>query len=302
MVGILDNGWSDTDNTFDVVVRIVVRQLEIFVLESKDVVDGGIDVHFGQRTWFARELQTHLLQMVEIDVGVACRVHEIAGAESADLRHHHREKGITGDVEGNAEEGVCTALIELAGKPSVGNVELEQHMARRQVHVIQIGNIPCGDYHAPRIGRVLDLVYHLLNLVDVSPAIVGPRTPLVAVDVSEPAVGICPFIPNTHAVVLQILDVGIAAKEPYQFVDDGFQMQFLGRQQGKSVFQAETHLVAKDRNGTRAGAVAFLHTFRQNAVQQVKILFHGEYGLWDGWNECSNVLKKGVAVRHSFFY
>ena len=46
----------------------------------------------------------------------------------------------------------------------------------------------------------------------------------MAVDGAQLAVFVGPFVPNAHAVVLQILHVRTALQEPKQFVDDGFQM------------------------------------------------------------------------------
>ena len=45
-----------------------------------------------------------------------------------------RQQRIGGDVEGHAEEHVGGALVELAGEPAVGDVELEQAVAGRQRH------------------------------------------------------------------------------------------------------------------------------------------------------------------------
>jgi predicted Zn-dependent protease len=50
---------------------------------------------------------------------------------AAVLGHHHGEQCIARDVEGHAEEGVRTALVELAAEFALGHVELEQAVARR---------------------------------------------------------------------------------------------------------------------------------------------------------------------------
>ena len=56
----------------------------------------------------------------------------------------------------------------------------------------------------------------------------------MAVDGAQLTVLISPFVPNAHAVVLQILHVRTALQEPKQFVDDGFQMQFLCGEEWKT--------------------------------------------------------------------
>ena len=55
--------------------------------------------------------------------------------------------------------------------------------------------------------------------------------------------------------VLEVLDIGVAAQEPQQLVDDGAEVEFLGGEQGEAVLQGETHLVAEDAHRACAGAV-----------------------------------------------
>ena len=45
---------------------------------------------------------------------------------------------------------------------------------------------------------------------------------------------------------LEIMHVGVAAQEPKQFVDDAFQVQLLGGEQGKTLFEIKTHLMSED--------------------------------------------------------
>lgn len=70
--------------------------------------------------------------MVQVDVGVAGGVDEVAGLQAADVGYHHREQCVRGYVERDSEEGVGAALIELAGELSFGHIELEQAVARRR--------------------------------------------------------------------------------------------------------------------------------------------------------------------------
>src|SRR5262245_50665371 len=83
---------------------IVADEFEVFVLEVVDIFDGGIEVHLGQLARLAGELGFGLFEMVGVEVEVTKRVDEGAGAQIAYLRHHHREQGIGGDVEGDAKE------------------------------------------------------------------------------------------------------------------------------------------------------------------------------------------------------
>ena len=72
--------------------------------------------------------------MVEVEVRVAQRKDEFARLEIRHLRHHQREQRVGGDVERHAEEKVGAALVHLARERAVGDVELEQRVARRQRH------------------------------------------------------------------------------------------------------------------------------------------------------------------------
>jgi hypothetical protein len=93
--------------------------------------------------------------------GVAEGVHKFTRRIAADLRQHQREQGIGGDVERHAQEDVGAALVELAGKLAIGDVELEQAMAGWQRHVVDIARIPGRNDMAARIRVVLQAVHEL---------------------------------------------------------------------------------------------------------------------------------------------
>ena len=105
---------------------VVIDELEVLILEGEEVLDVGIDEHLGEWARGASELQLCLLKVIEVQVGVASGVDEVATLETADLCHHLKEKGIGGDVERHTEEGVGTTLVELEGEFAIGNIELEQ--------------------------------------------------------------------------------------------------------------------------------------------------------------------------------
>ncbi len=95
------------------VVWVVVGEGEVFELEVEDTLDFGIDVHLWQLTRLACELQTCLLEMIEVEVGVACCIDEVACFEACHLCHHHEQKAVGCDVEWYSQEGVCATLVEL---------------------------------------------------------------------------------------------------------------------------------------------------------------------------------------------
>ena len=76
---------------------------------------------------------------------------EFARLEPRHLRHHQRQQRIGRDVERHAEEHVAPALVELAAEPAVGDVELEQAMAWRQRHLVDLRRVPRRDDMPPRI-------------------------------------------------------------------------------------------------------------------------------------------------------
>ena len=89
------------------------------------------------------------------------------------------------------------------------------------------------------------------------------------IDRSEVAVLIGPFVPDVDIVVEQILDVRVSLEEPQQFVDDSFQVEFLGGEQGESLLQIVARLCTEDAQRARTGAVAFLDAFFENAVKDI---------------------------------
>ena len=87
-------------------------------------------------------------------------------------------------------------------------------MARRQCHIIYFCWVPSRNKHTAGVWIVVQRVYNLLNLVDSSTFVVGPRPPLVSVDRTELTVFVCPFVPYSYTMFLQELHVCIAFQEP----------------------------------------------------------------------------------------
>lgn len=50
-------------------------------------------------------------------------------------------------LKGTPKKNVRTTLVQLQAQPSVGDIELEESVAGREVHVVQIAYIPCADYN-----------------------------------------------------------------------------------------------------------------------------------------------------------
>ena len=85
-------------------MRIVIRQGEIFETEIVNIFHGRIELHLRKRTEIAGELGARLFEMILIKMQIAEGVDELTGSQLADLRDHHRELRLGGDVEGHAEK------------------------------------------------------------------------------------------------------------------------------------------------------------------------------------------------------
>jgi hypothetical protein len=73
---------------------------------------------------------------------------------------------------------------------------------------------------------------------------------------------------------MEVLDVRVTAQKPEQFVNDGFEVQLLRGEHGKTPAQIEPRLRTKD--GIRAGprAVALEFSLFKHVPQQIEILNH----------------------------
>ena len=245
---------------FDMRVRVVVGEGEIGVVEAEDVLNVGIDKHLGQGPRLAGELQFHLLEVVAVDMRVAEGMHKIAVLQSAHLCYHHGKQCVRRYVERHPEENIRRTLVQLARQPSLRHVELEQDMAWRQGHFVDVRHVPRTHEQSARVGIGLYLLYQLRDLVDATAVGTAPRAPLFAVHGSEVAVGVGPLVPDGYAVVVQVFYVGVAFEEPQQFIDNRAQVQLFRCQQGETLVEVESHLVAEHAAGAGAGAVVLVHT------------------------------------------
>lgn len=198
---------------------------------------------------------------------VAEGVDEFARFKIRHLRDHHREQRIGRDVERHAEKDVRRALVELARQTALRDIELKQAMARRQRHAIDVGRIPGADDEAARIRVAPDGIDDIADLIDDAAVGRGPRAPLPAVDRPEFALGVGPFVPDRHAMVTQVFDVGVAGQKPQKFVDDRLEVQLLGRQKRKSLCEVEAHLMTKNRSCPSSSAIRSIDTFVDYLVE-----------------------------------
>src|SRR5512138_1771689 len=140
-------------------------------------------------------------------------------------------------------------------------------MAWRQRHQLELADVPGAHENAARIGVAPDQIDRATDLIDRLTVRRGPRAPLPTVDGSELTVLIGPFVPNRNAVVLQVLDVRVAAQEPQKLVDDGAQVQLLRRDERKALRQIEPHLMTEHGQRTGPRAVGFRRAVLANMTQ-----------------------------------
>jgi hypothetical protein len=252
-------------------VVAVVDQPEVLVavLEQRR---GRVEGQLRERQDLAGELLAHLRQVVGVDVTVAAHPDEVARRQADLLGDHPGEQRVAGDVERHAEEQVGAALVELAGEPAVGDVELEQRVAGRERHLRQRRHVPRGDQHAAGVGIRAQRLQDLGELVDRAAVRGRPRAPLHPVDGAELTVPVGPLVPDAHPVLLQPPDVALAAEEPQQLAEDRAGVHPLGGHQREALAQVEPHLVAEHAQGAGAGAVGLRGAGLQHPPQQVLVL------------------------------
>src|ERR1044071_2396514 len=265
---------SHRDWRLDGRVRIIADQFEILVFEFVNVFHRGVELHLRQRTRFARELQLRLFQVIGVEVKIAKGVHEGAGFQLADLGDHQRQQRVGGDVERHPEEQVGAALIELAAQSAVLHEKLEQGMAGGQGHRFDLTHVPGADDVPAAVGIFPDPIDDPVDLVDGAAVRGAPVAPLRAVDAAQVTVLVGPLVPDADPVFVEVFDIRVAAEEPQQFVNDGFDVELLGGEQGKTFGQREARLGAESRQGTGAGAVGFELSLVQDQPKQFVILQH----------------------------
>lgn len=107
-------------------MRLIIDDLEIFVLVVKDRGWFAFENKLRQRVWRTAELQFHLLKMVRVNVAIAACPDEFADIQFALLRDHVGEQGIGRNIERHAEKAVGAALIKLTREFPCRNIELEK--------------------------------------------------------------------------------------------------------------------------------------------------------------------------------
>ena len=263
-------------------MALVVQHLEIFKLVVEDGIGFAFDVKRGVSKRFTAQLQRHLFVVVAVDVAVATGPDEVAYIEVALLGHHVGEQGVAGNVEGNAQEDVGTALVQLAAELGFfawvlrrRDIELKERMARHECHLVKLSHVPRAHDDAAAVGVVFEGVDDLLNLVNVATIGGGPAAPLHAVHRAEVTVCACPFVPDGDVAFFEPVVVARPSQKPQQLLDDGAQVNLFGGDQREAFVQVKAHLVAKHAFGTGASAVCFGNAVVVHMLHEVFVLAAG---------------------------
>jgi hypothetical protein len=272
-----ESGDLDGDGGFYRGVGIVAFKGDVGVGEVGEVAELGVEDEAGGRAGFAAELFAGLVEVVFVQMEIAEGVDEIAGAEVADLGDHAGEEGVGGEVEGDAEEEVGAALVELAAEFAVEDEELKEGVAGREGHGFDFGGVPGGDDVAAAVGLGADLGEDAGDLVDGAAVGRAPVAPLGAVDAAEIAVGVGPFVPDADAVFLEPADIGFAAEEPEELVDDRFEVDLFGGEEREAVAEGKAGLRAEEGERAGAGAVGLGAALIQDEAEEIQVggLAHG---------------------------
>ena len=228
-----------------------------------------------QRLRLARQLQPRLIHMVGIKMAITARPDELPHFQSRLLRQHMSEQRIGRNVERHAEKHICTTLIKLQRQLPIADPCLKQTVARGESHPVHFARVPSRHYLAARRGVGFKSVNQRFDLIDAAAVGSFPMTPLLTVNRPKIAIVVRPIIPDADLIFGEPFGIRVAVQKPQQFIDDGAQMQFLRRDQRKTMCQVETHLVAKDRPGANAGAVLLFNPVVKDVLHQIKVSAHG---------------------------
>ena len=79
----------------------------------------------------------------------------------------------------------------------------------------------------------LNIPNYLFDLVNGISFWRSPSYTLCTIDRTKVSILICPLIPDSDSVLLEVCDVGVPLDEPEQFMDDGAEVALLRGEQGE---------------------------------------------------------------------
>ena len=197
--------------------------------------------------------------MAVVDVRVRNDVHQLAGLESADLRHHVDQHRVLHHVPVVRRQHILTALVQNGVERIARHVEGHGVGAGIERHFMQVGKIVEVRQDAPRGRIMLQVIEHAIHLIEHPLFILVLHAELVAVGLADAAALVRPrvpdvggevvdviafFLPDPQKLVHRALPIGAAQREDGEFplqvvaVDDA---EFLDRVRRGPVLPARTH-------------------------------------------------------------
>ena len=175
--------WSlDCQVHFQAGMALVVAELQMLELNLVDLAASVRNCQCRKSKQLARELLLQLRYVVGVDMAVADGVHELAGFQVAAVSNQPGQQCVAGDVERHAQTHVGRALVQVARQLVVANIKLDQHVARRQRHQVEVRWVPCGHDDAAAVRVGLDLVDDLAELVDALVLVVGVHVDILGAE------------------------------------------------------------------------------------------------------------------------
>ena len=147
-------------------VVFVANHFDVIVGEPVNIGDAGVEFELRQIHRLTGDLQVGLLKMVAVEMRIAEGVNKCTSLEATHLCHHVREQCVGCNIEGDAEEHIGAALVQLAVEFAVGHMKLEECVAGHERHFIKFTNVPSRDDYSTAVGIVFDHVNGLFDLID----------------------------------------------------------------------------------------------------------------------------------------
>lgn len=162
------------------------------LIEIRDI----LDLHFRGRVGLLFNEPLYCVHMAVVDMRVRNDVDKLSRLESCGFCEHYEQRRILADVPVVRSEHVLAALVEYRVEPVPGDVERHGIGAGSQPHFAEVGVIVGVGHDTAAVRVVLQVVQHLVHLIEISLGIVVLHAELIAVRLADGAVSVRPGVPD----------------------------------------------------------------------------------------------------------
>ncbi|MNV78950.1 hypothetical protein D3C71_1724750 [compost metagenome] len=134
----------------------VIHKFEVIERVIENAVRLAADNQLRQLVRLTGQLGRHLLQMIGVDVHIAARPNKFTRCKSRLMGDHMGQQRIAGNIERKTEERVHRSHGQHAAQLAVRHIELKDEMAGRQLHLVNLPDIPGADDMSAGIGASAD--------------------------------------------------------------------------------------------------------------------------------------------------